>query len=569
LGPTKTKPLRVRQILLIALIACGCTNSDGINPVSKATPTSTDFQTGEAFFYSNTKKDSAFYYFTNVTESSEDSLLVAMAYTYMAMIQDDAGDYFGGQESALEGLRQVNEKNPQHHYCISSIYNELGVSSAGLKNYNAAIEYYDLAIKFQQDDTYKNIFQNNKAVAYREKGDYPEAISILASLMEKQRNNKLAYARALTNLASIKWLADPAFYPVPEFLNALSIRRQEKNDIGIASSYNHLSDYYLLHNPDSALFYARSMYMMAQIVNSADQKLDALRKLVSLAPAAESKMHFRKYQYLNDSIVTGRNKAKNQFALIKYQAEKSKAENLLLQKDNSQKELKILYQQVWIYGILTMVTLVILFVFWWLRKKRQQLKWESQTAIRDNHLKTSQKVHDIVANGLYRIMNEIEYKDGIEKDALLDRIDQLYERSRDISYEPAVYEYGVTERISEIITSFAAPQTTISLVGNQEKIWDMVPPEVSKEIEHVLQELMINMSKHSGAHHVAVRFSRADDTLMISYRDDGTGFQPEFKYGNGLKSTENRIRKMGGQLIFAVESTAGASIKIVIPISTR
>lgn len=567
MGSTKKKPLRIQQVLLITLIVCGCTNSEGIKQGKKTTPTSTDFQRGETLFYSNTKKDSAFYYFTNVTNSSRDSLLVAMAYTYMAMIQDDAGDYFGGQESALEGLRHTNEKNPHHFYCLSSIYNELGVSSAGLKNYNTAIEYYDLAIRFQQDDANKTIFQNNKAVSLREKGDYQKAIQILDSLIEKQRNNKLAYARALTNLASLKWLANPNFYPIPELLKALNIRKNEKNTIGIASSYNHLSDYYLSHNPDSALFYAKNMYALAKIVNSSEQKLDAFRKLISLAPAAESKAYFLEYQHLNDSIVTARSQAKNQFALIKFQSEKNKTENLLLQKDNSQKEVKILQQKLWIYGILVMVVLVFLFVFWWLRKRRRQLTWEAQTAIRDNHLKTSQKVHDIVANGLYRIMNEIEYNDEIEKNALLDKIDQLYERSRDISYEPATHNYSTKERINEIITSFATPQTTISLVGNQEEILDMIPQQVLKELEHVLQELMINMAKHSNAHHVVVRFSRKDDTLMISYRDDGIGFQPGFRYGNGLKSTENRINRIGGELTLAVESTTGASIKIVIPIS--
>lgn len=560
--------MRARQILFIFLIICGCKDSTDKKPVKKETPTSTDFQRGETLFYSNTKKDSAFLYFTNVTDSSRDSLLVAMAYSYMAMIQDDAGDYFGGQESALEGLKHVNEKNPQHHYCLSSIYNELGVSSAGLKNYNAAIEYYDLAIKFQQNDTYKNIFQNNRAVAYRDKGDYQNAIQILDSLVIKQRNNPLAYARAITNLASIQWLADPAFYPVPELLVALDIRRKEKNDLAIASSYNHLSDYYLTHNTDSALWYAGNMYTLAKTVNSSDQKTDALRKLILLAPPAESKTYFRQYQHLNDSITTARNEAKNQFALIKYQSEKNKAENLLLQKDNSQKELKLLQQSIWLYSGLVMVVLLILFGFWWIRKKRQQLEWKSQATIRDNHLKTSQKVHDIVANGLYRIMNEIEYNEEIEKDALLDKIDHLYERSRDISYEPASGEYSAEERVNEIITSFATPEIKISLVGNQAGIWNMLPYESLRELEHVLQELMINMAKHSNARHVVVRFSLSEGVLTIFYRDDGIGFQPGFQYGTGLKSTETRINGIGGELILAVESTPGASIKILIPIST-
>jgi signal transduction histidine kinase len=164
-------------------------------------------------------------------------------------------------------------------------------------------------------------------------------------------------------------------------------------------------------------------------------------------------------------------------------------------------------------------------------------------------------------------MNEIEHKEEIEKETLLDRIDQLYERSRDISYEPAGYEYGPEERINDLLTSFATQQTVISIVGNQQKIWNTVTPEAIIELENVLQELMINMDRHSNAGHVVIRFDLSDDALVISYRDDGVGFPPVVKYGNGLKSTETRIRRIGGELIFTNESGAGASIKIVIPIS--
>ncbi len=567
LGDTKTSLLRVSLLLLIVFIAYGCGSNQRKKPDVEAQPSSADFQKGETLFNAGTKKDSAFYYFSNVAENAKDSLLVAMAYSYMAMMQDDAGDYFGCQESALEGLRHLNEKNPKHSYCLSSIYNELGISSAALKNYTAAIEYYDLTIRFLSDPSYTIVYQNNKAVCYRDKGDYQKAIQLLDSIITKQGHTKLAYAKALTTLASVKWLANPGFYPVPDYLKALDIRIRKKNDIDIASSYNHLSDYYITTHPDSALLYATKMYTLAQRVNSSEQKLDALRKLVSLAPAAQSKLYFRQYQHLNDSIVSARNQAKNQFALIKYQSEKNKTENLLLQKDNSEKELKILQQQIWMYGIMILVTLIILFVFWWARKKRQQIEWKSQVAIQENHLRTSQKVHDIVANGLYRMMNEIEHKGEIEKEMLLDKIDQLYERSRDISYEPAGYEHSSEEKINELLTSFATPQTMVSIVGNKQKIWDIITQEAKKELEQVLQELMINMSKHSGAQYVVIRFDLSDDTLMISYRDDGMGFAPEFTYGNGLRSTETRIRKIGGDLIFDVASSTGASIKIVIPIS--
>jgi len=543
----------------------GCTGRADLKPATSTSPTSNDLQKGEDLFFSNTKKDSAFYYFTNVTENGKDSLLVAMAYAYMTMIQDDAGDYYGGQESALEGLKHLDEKNPRHRYCLSSIYNELGVSNAGLKNFASAIEYYDLAIKFQDEEANKIIFLNNKAVAHREQGDFKQAIQILELLIKKQKGNKVAYARALTNLESTKWLADPSYNPVPILTNALNIRINEKNNIGIASSYNHLSDYYLKRQRDSAYYYATAMYHIAQTVNSVDQKLDALKKLVFLAPLAESRIYFERYRELNDSVTDARNIAKNQFAIIKYRSEKNKAENLLLQQDNSKKELKILQQKTWFAVTVILVVLTVLLLVLWFIRKKQQLEWRSKVAIQHARLKTSQKVHDVVANGLYRIMNEIEHNGMPEKEQLLDRIEYLYEHSRDISYDPLETLGDFKEKIDTILTSFANKKTIVSIIGNDDKIWPFISPGAAIAIEKVLEELMINMSRHSNAANVVVRFELTENVLTIFYHDNGDGFKPGFLKGNGLKSTETRIHEIGGTISFTSQNLPGASIKIVIP----
>lgn len=558
--------MRIHLLFLIVLIACACVRKNqSPAPRSVEYPTSTDFKKGEYFLDSTNKKDSAFIYFSEVTKNSEDSFLVAMSYSYMAEIQQEAGDFFGVQESALAGIKLLNEDSVQR-YCMASLYNNLGRSNVGLKNYDAAIGYYDLAIKVQPYQGYQNVYRNNIAVALREKGDYKEALRTFISIEASHDEDRRALARRMTNLASLKWEVDRNFNPLPDLHKALSIRIQEKDDIGVTASYNHLLDYYRLNNTDSALHYARKMYAIAQITNSADDRLEALRKLIPLAPVQETKRLFNQYQYLSDSVQTTQNAAKNQFALIRYESDRSKAENLVLQKDNAQKELQILRQQILVYGSMLMAILIVGGAFWRYRKKRQQMKLEMQAAIQENQLKISQRIHDTVANGLYRIMSEIEYVDSIDKEPLLDKIEDLYERSRDISYEPVQKENDTALRISQIITPFATPATKISVVGNQEELWKGIPSMVVKELEQVLQELMVNMKKHSGARHVVIHFSKPNNHLELIYKDDGQGFPSNFRKGNGLKSTGTRINEIGGQITFAKETANGAEIRILIPI---
>src|SRR5690606_4084000 len=90
------------------------------------------------------------------------------------------------------------------------------------------------------------------------------------------------------------------------------------------------------------LFYAYKMYEVANKLNSANDRLTALKKLIMLGPSKTAKPHFEVYQKLNDSLQTARNAAKNQFAIIRYETEKHKADNLQLLQENTVKKHQML-----------------------------------------------------------------------------------------------------------------------------------------------------------------------------------------------------------------------------------
>ena len=519
-----------------------------------------DYKKGVSLF--DKQPDSAFYYFNKAATSSKDSLEIGMAYNCMAVIQSDAGDYFGAQESLLTSLKYLNEQKRQDQNCIVSDYNELGRNSSNLKNYDAAIDYYDEVLKRSKHENFKDIALNNQAVSYQDMGHYAQAITIYQSILDRSKNDREEYARVLSNLAKTRWLADSTYQAAPDLLMALHIREAEKDEWGLNASYAHLSNYYTHKAPDSALLYAGKMYSIAQHLKSPDDQLEALRKLITLSPPATSKQYFLRYQFLSDSIQTIRNAAKNQFALIRYNAQKNKADNLRLQKD-------IIQQQVVTYGIVAFFIVIIGAIIIWYRKRKQLMEWRSQNAIRESQLRTSQKVHDVVANGLYRIMTGIEHQQGpIEKDGLLDQIEVLYEQSRDISHE---HQPGVRADfhafIVELLGSFASDGTKVGVIGNGEDVWSGVKDEVKRELQHVLQELMVNMKKHSFARNVIIRFERQDNNLIVHYTDDGVGLPSPIHYGNGLTNTENRINGIGGRIIFDKTTTKGLKIQVYCPIA--
>ena len=517
-----------------------------------------DYQKGESFLYN--QNDSAFYYFNKVVTSSSDSLEVAMAYNNMAVIQSDAGDYFGSQESLLTSLNFLDETREKHRWCLASNYNELGITSLNLLNYDQAITYCNTAIKFSDDKEFRLTILNNKALVYRKKKNYPEALKLYRQIIAGVGKEPLSYARVLTNATKTKWLQNPDYDAAPELLRALQIRTQENDVWGQNSSYFHLSDYYTLSRPDSALFYAKSMYEVAKQLESPGDQLEALQKLISLSPPQSVKRYFSIYQALSDSVQHARSAAKNQFALIRYEAEKHEADNLRLQKDNTRKEYQV------ISAIALLMAVSVSFVFWY-RKRKQRLHLEAQNAIKENQLRISKRVHDVVANGLYRMMSEIENGGEVNKDHLLDKIEDMYERSRDLSYEkPEFATDDFHETIARLVKTFANETTKVLLQGNSRDLWQNTTEHTRQEVGHILQELMVNMKKHSQARNVLVKFAHHDNRIHITYSDDGIGFPKDLKHGNGLTNTGNRIQGIEGTITFDRNTGSGITITISFPV---
>ncbi|MDR6569256.1 tetratricopeptide repeat protein [Chitinophaga ginsengisegetis] len=549
----------ILPILLGSLLAC---TSNRESPQLISAPT---LEKGESFF--NKNNDSAFYYFNLVATGATDSLEIAMAYTYMGIIQAYEGDHYGGQESLLKSLTYLDEHKKEDQECLGSNYHELGNICLNLKNYEAAIDYYNKALKYITHPKAEAIALNSIALTYQKKGDYDQAIGLYKSLLVKSKDKKKEYARVLSNYAKTKWLKDSTYPAGPELQQALQIRKDSNDIRGLNASYAHLSDYYSLSLPDSALYYAVKRYEIAREMNSPDDEVEALSKLITLSPTNLLKPYFVRYQYLTDSIQTAKNAAKNQFALIRYEAAKNKADNLQLQKDNAQKKTQLVVQRFLLaLTILFFITAGIILILRY-RRRRQQIEFASRQAIQEHQLKTSQKVHDVVANGLYRIMTDLEYKASLDKEELIDKIEVLYERSRDISYEnPTVSKVPFHVKIDDLLESFGSDHIKVLIFGNGPMLWSRTNAQIQHEVEHILQELMINMKKHSQANSVMIKFECQNGQVQIHYTDDGIGISPQVKHGNGLQNTGNRIKSIGGQYTFE-HPVKGLKIHISFPIA--
>ena len=511
------------------------------------------------------RRDSAFLYFNKARDlyiQNKDSVGAGVCLTNMALISTDSGDRFGGQELSLDALSYFDEANPFHHVYLLSNYNNLGIATSSLQQYPKAIEFYNKSLEFITDSAYTRIVKNNIGNALRKAGEFDKAIATYESILGKEKDT-INRARILSNYAYVKWVADKNYNPEAELKEALRNRIVAGDEWGENSSYSQLSDYYLSRVPDSARVFSLKMHQTASKLNSAEDQVEALKKLIPLSRAEEAKSYFNRYQFLQDSLQEARNNAKNQFALIRYETEKHKADNLSLQQKNTERN-------VWLITLAFFIVIGTLAGIFWYKKRKRQLDLDAENAVRESQLKTSKKVHDVVANGLYRLMSEMENGEQIDRERILDDMENLYERSRDISYDNEAIGIKGTDfhsSVSSLLMSFATPDTRVVVVGNTGELWEGLNQEAKNDLYYVLQELMVNMTKHSKADSAAVRFERIGDEIKVYYTDNGLGMSQEQVFKNGLTNTGNRIRSIGGSITFGEGTTGGLQVQIAFPVA--
>ncbi|MDM1295350.1 tetratricopeptide repeat protein [Sphingobacterium sp. N143] len=518
------------------------------------------------------KTDSSFFFFDKARQvflDNKDSLGVAKCLVNMAITLKDQNDFFGAQETALQAVSYMNTNDPKHYIYLSTNYNNLGVASSKLGQYKTALSFYELALKFSNDSSNTFSYQNNIAICYQNINQYNTAIEIYNSLLGKTKNSPKRYARILSNLARTKWLQNSRYPAENELLKAMTIRRREKDLWGLNASYVHLTDFYTKNSPNTALLYAEKMYEVAKELKSADDQIYALGKLVELTPSNLAKKYFSIYQHMADSVQKARAAAKNQFALIRYEVEKNKTENLRLEKENAQKQYRLTRQRVITGASIFLLLLVVGGGTFWYKRRKQRLELEAQNRVKETQLHLSKKIHDVVANGIYRVMTEIEYKDDIDREGMLDKLEHMYNQSRDISHDveqKTITEIPFSEQIASLLKSFAADHRRVLIAGNEAGQWTHVSKRIKDEIKHVLQELMVNMKKHSQADQVVVRFETSGEQLKIVYKDNGIGMPQEKTQGKGLSNTVSRIESLGGEIIFVSELGKGLSVTTNIPL---
>ncbi|WP_025743872.1 tetratricopeptide repeat-containing sensor histidine kinase, partial [Aquimarina pacifica] len=521
------------------------------------------------YYKKNNQLIDAFKYYNEafkIFKIVKDSIGAGKKLLQMANIQARLGDYSGSKTTAIDGLKFI--ENKKDIKSLSGLYHIISVANREQKKYMEALKYNSLALNLGNDSIKLHkigahnilMFKNTKANILANQKKYQEALSIFSKLQLDSliKGNKIEYARVLANLGHIKWLQNMDDRDSERLLLSAKKIREDIEDVnGLIASNIYLTRYYFDKDREKALYHAEEAYRNATTQNSMTSILEALGFIFELKD--NTKEEAKVFNKVHGELQEINQSNREIYAVTKYENDKLNTENLILKAETAKKDRqKIIYLFSTI--LLALIGSTTFYLF------RQRHRREKIRDVYNAEARISKKIHDELANDIYNVM--VQVQNDHTNPGVLDKLEEIYNSTRDISRENNSFTTGeeYSAELEGMLSSYSSGTTNIIIKGIDDINWQTINPEKKIIVHRTLQELMVNMRKHSNAGLVVVSFKKMSKKIVITYADNGVGVKLEkIIYSNGLRNTENRIKTIGGTFIFDSEIGKGFKAKIDFP----
>ena len=189
-------------------------------------------------------------------------------------------------------------------------------------------------------------------------------------------------------------------------------------------------------------------------------------------------------------------------------------------------------------------------------------------------------LHDSLGQNLLVIQNQVclAMQTGGEEAVLRKRLDEIsgvasqaIEDVRQITLGLRPYHLdrlGLTQAIQAAV-SLVAEHSSILFATHVDNVDGVFDSESEIHVYRIVQESVNNIIKHSGASEAAVVVKLNGESVALSIRDNGRGFNAGLNgaaSGYGLNGISERVRILGGVLNIDSRPGHGAAITVQIPV---
>jgi len=225
------------------------------------------------------------------------------------------------------------------------------------------------------------------------------------------------------------------------------------------------------------------------------------------------------------------------------------------------------HNKILLLGLITSIFSSVLLFYQLSQKHKKERILEAYAA----ETRISKKLHDEIANEIYGcllfVANE-EVITGTKKEKLVNQLDSIYLITRNISRENNDIDTNkrFPVQLKLMLSSYSNYGVNIIVKGISKIDWDKIEAPKKIATYRVLQELMVNMQKHSYATVVLIDFSIENKKAKIIYSDNGVGMKGvDTTISNGLKNIEQRLEAINGKAIFDTAAANGFHLTLTFP----
>ncbi|MEM1258167.1 MAG: ATP-binding protein [Bacteroidota bacterium] len=554
--------------------------------------------------FRRSQPDSAFYHYKEAytlfanSELGEKQHYPGQMLIAIASVKENSKDYAGAEKDVIAAIEWY--KKLASPFRLYGAYSFLGEIQNGLNKFDKALEYYLKAkdyIQYAQLEQQAILYlqnQNNIAGIYLHKRDYAKAFELYQQFEEaskKEGNLNLLLrlghtSKAISGFKSGNLTTQEAIVYIEKSNHALD---SMGNTYEKARNKQYLAEiFYAKNQKKEAITEALESKEISRATGNNDRLLEVL-KLLSQIDVENGAQHAKAYFDLNEQLQLQERTIQDKFARIQMETDEIIEENESLAKRTQLLGGIAVGLLILGIGVFTIISQRISNQRLKFQQKQQESNQEIYNLMLAQHGKmeegkkseqkrVSEELHDGILGQMLGIrlvlsgLNERNDPPAIEQRAeLIVKLQELEEEIRTISHELSASAY---EKVHNFILSM---QDLIQTVEKSSKIaidfqpdhqfeWDSLFSDIKINSYRITQELLQNCVKHARCKNVSVIFQKNKNSLNLTVKDDGVGFdEAKARKGIGLKNIISRVKKMGAQWEIKSQPAQGTEVTITIP----
>jgi len=213
-------------------------------------------------------------------------------------------------------------------------------------------------------------------------------------------------------------------------------------------------------------------------------------------------------------------------------------------------------------------------------KAQEELVYNTLHAQEEERQRIARELHDEIGsklNVIHLYLHQLKKKQNTEKEfdstltSTKDVLQKVIGSSREIAHflMPVTLEkFGFFTALEELCHEFEGTGAAHIHVKKDQVNRSALRQEIELDLFRIFQELMNNSFKHAQAKNIYIEISNLPQQLLLSYKDDGKGFDMEkiaAKKSLGMKNIRTRLRSIGAD--YDLQSSEGNGVHLTIKIN--